>query len=166
MYFLYNFAAMKRFSLFIIIATALLLSCSKPSLEDRAKKRIKPATEIVVNDPNSLIIQDVRTVFYNDSLCVLQFLAKAKNGFGGYVTNKMEYYMVRGDELPDEGTYEWYECVYTIDDDKNELAYMARTFIRGLESEGVDLGDLDEESAMFLYARTAHLLDDRLRKVE
>lgn len=107
---------MKRINIFFcVIASILVLSCSKPTLEERAKSRVKNATELYVSDPNSLIIQDIQVKISNDSLCVLQYLAKSKNSVGGYETDEMEYILVsKADSALKKDLNSWYEFAHSI----------------------------------------------------
>ena len=158
---------MKRINILLVVV-ALLVSCSKQSLEERAKERMKPYTEIIINDPNSLIIQDVKVVLSNDSLCILHYLAKYKNAFGGYETHKMEYYMVREYEPNDDGTYDWYECGYDIENHKT-LLQVAEDFERGMElhllKSGFEYKRKDIKTTAFNRAHTANILSENYRKV-
>lgn len=88
---------MKRIKILLLsIVFCTLFGCSNGSFEDVAIGSIKPIMELVVNDPQSVIIQDVKTIISNDSLCVIHFLLKSKNRFGGYETNRIEYVCVKG----------------------------------------------------------------------
>lgn len=90
---------MKRIKILLLsIVFCTLFGCSNGSFEDVAIGSIKPIMELVVNDPKSVIIQDVKTIISNDSLCVIHFLLKSKNRFGGYEANRMEYVCVKSDD--------------------------------------------------------------------
>lgn len=80
----------KIITLVAILIAVFLVSCSD-SIESVAKKRVRPLTEKYVKDPTSLIIDNKEVMVSNDSLCVIHYLAKVENIFGGYTTTKMEY---------------------------------------------------------------------------
>ena len=145
---------MKRIDILLTAALAtLFVACSKPSLEEKAKNRIKPATELLVNDPNSLIIQDIQPIIVNDSLCAYSFLAKAKNVLGGYVTINMEYFIRRNRDEHGNFKNEYSECVYEISNPEKKLLNKARKFNDGLDRGGVNLYK-SAEGAAYLVSTT------------
>lgn len=83
--------------------------------------------EIYVNDPQSLIIQDVQTAYSTDSVCVLTYLAKSKNQIGGYATSKMEYFYVRTDKIGDDGQLHVYHGTHSSDKE-NSIQTMVSNF--------------------------------------
>ena len=86
--------------LFLMLISIVLLSCSKASKQEKEAKEIMPQTlRENAKDPSSVKISDVKTVFRNDSLCILHLLFTAKNGFGIESSSKVEYvYLTSGEK--------------------------------------------------------------------
>lgn len=93
---------MNRYSILIMsLGAVALMSCnSKASkLNDEAKEAVNQIFHEVAKDPSSVQLSNVNTVFSNDSLCILHFNLKAKNGLGIESSSKMEYvYMTSGED--------------------------------------------------------------------
>lgn len=140
---------MKKINILIfVIASTLLVACSE-SLESKAKKRVQPITEILVDDPNSLIIQDEEVVLTNDSLCVIQYLAKSKNNQGGYATTEMEYFLIHCKDREDSTKYALYEMAYPLNEYRdygNEGSVTAAAeFKKMMTSYVTEYGDGEQE---------------------
>lgn len=140
---------MKRIRIILIVFAALLVACSKPTLEDKAYDRIRPAVELFVNDPTSAIIQDEKTVYSSDSICVIQFVLKAKNSFGGYVSDRIEYYIKKGTDKNGQFTDNLYECIYSLDEHKSILK-MAQDFSDKLQEN--DSLFVDPNTLVYTYS--------------
>ena len=144
--------------LFCVIASILVLSCSKPTLEERAKSRVKNATELYVSDPNSLIIQDIQVKISNDSLCVLQYLAKSKNSVGGYETDEMEYILFsKADSSMTKDPNSLYEVAYSIKGEESERSVMYITPVKDFLERYISEGTASEKD---LEEARAALKDD------
>lgn len=59
----------------LIIASLALVSCSS-GLESKAKKQMKKTILEMAKNPESVKIDNVKTIINNDSLCVLSFNAR------------------------------------------------------------------------------------------
>ena len=79
--------------------------------------------------PLAFKISNIKTCISNDSLCVLQFTTKGRNGFGGFSTSRVEYVLVKDqrDVLN--------EIVTDLDDDDKKSIYT--TFRQALKGEGM-----------------------------
>lgn len=87
----------------------ILLSCVNKAkeLNEEAEKSISQLFQEIAKDPSSVHISNVNTVFSSDSLCILHFDLKAKNGLGIEITNRMEYvYLTSRDKK-----YEAYQAI-------------------------------------------------------
>lgn len=84
---------MNKFYLFLLVAI-LITSCSSGGVEKEAKQQMEKTMKELAKDPSSVQISDVKTMFSNDSLCILHFRFSAKNGFGALRTSKFEYIYV------------------------------------------------------------------------
>lgn len=80
------------FFLNLLIVSVLTIACSQSSkLESTAKKQMEATFKEMAKDPESAKIENIQTVFSNDSLCIIHADFSAKNGFGHEVKNKGEY---------------------------------------------------------------------------
>ena len=85
---------MRKFLYSVIFVTLALLSCSEsPSskFEAQAKETFKLSFSKLIEDDKDAKLENINTVFSNDSLCILHVNVKSKNGLGVEVTNKVEY---------------------------------------------------------------------------
>ena len=80
--------------LLLIIASLAFVSCSN-SLESKARKQMEKTMLEMAKNPESVKIDNVKTIINNDSLCVLSFNARGQNSFGGYDRSNYEYYYVK-----------------------------------------------------------------------
>ena len=80
---------MKKIALFMF-CSILLTACSN-GVEKDAKQQMEQTMKELAKDPSSVQISDVKTMFANDSLCILHFKFSAKNGFGAMRTSLYEY---------------------------------------------------------------------------
>lgn len=104
--------------LFLLIITSLaLVSCSN-SLESKARKQMKTTMLEMAKNPESVKIDNVKAVISNDSLCVLQFVTRGQNGFGGYSRSEMEYVFVKSKNK--DGMIEYYESFKDLNEKKKE----------------------------------------------
>lgn len=77
----------------IVIAT-LFVACFQPSLERKAKSRIKQISVELKDRLKSFDAQNLDVVFSDDSLCVIQCDIKAESYSGEKAEFKMEYYVL------------------------------------------------------------------------
>ena len=80
---------MRKMALFVVLSS-LFLACSN-GVEKNAKQQMEQTMKELAKDPSSVQISDVKTMFANDSLCILHFKFSAKNGFGAMRTSLYEY---------------------------------------------------------------------------
>ncbi len=69
-------------------------------------------------NPETFKIDNVKVVISNDSLCVLQFITRGQNGFGGYSRSEMEYVLVKSKDK--NGTIEYYESFKDLNEEEKE----------------------------------------------
>lgn len=84
---------MKRL-IIILSAVALLASCGN-GLERKAERQMRKTMLELAKNPETLKVDNVKAVISNDSLCVLSFIARGQNGFGGYNMSRYEYYFIK-----------------------------------------------------------------------
>ena len=77
----------------ILLAVVLFSSCN--SFERKAKKQLRETINELAKNPDSYKIVNEKVVFSNDSVCVISFVGKGENGFGGYTSNRREYYLTK-----------------------------------------------------------------------
>ena len=101
--------------LFALIAV-LLVSCSQmsDSLEDKATDQLKKTMKEVLNNPDDATLSGVRTEYQSDSLCVIEFTLKAKNGEGKMISQSMEYLYIDMDRMKDDNLKGQLEGFYYI----------------------------------------------------
>ena len=101
--------------LFALIAV-LLASCSQmsDSLEDKATDQLKKTMKEVLNNPDDATLSGVRTEYRSDSLCVIEFTLKAKNGEGKMISQSMEYLYIDMDRMKDDNLKGQLEGFYYI----------------------------------------------------
>lgn len=79
-----------------------------------AKQQMEATMKELAKDPSSVAISDTKTMFTNDSICILHFRFSAKNGFGAIQTSLCEYvYLIDEYNTNNEKTY---EAVINLDD--------------------------------------------------
>ena len=90
----------------MVLPVCLFSGCSS-SIEDKAEEQMRATMEELAKNPESLDISRVDVIYKNDSLCILQFVAKGQNGFGGYSSSRNEYiYMIQRDGGIHEALYD------------------------------------------------------------
>jgi hypothetical protein len=163
---------MKRIDILITFVFAtMLLACTKPSIEDKAKKHLREAAEIIANDPTSLIIQGENVIFSNDSVCFISYVAKDKNELGNYTTNNCEYFYVHSKDLSfsSEQQFDYHGAYYVDDkrDSKQKVAdmvdYLLNEFLK--ENPNSNGDDIEKERASLFYMEGISLACDEQRKV-
>ena len=86
---------MKRINILLTIIAILLASCSKPSLEDKAKERIRfHVDKIFSGNAKHYEVRDFETLFADDSVCVIQYDVYAENYSREKATLTMEYFIL------------------------------------------------------------------------
>jgi hypothetical protein len=98
---------MKKF-VYSILVVLTAVSCGKASkVQSAAEERIVQLFKEVAKVPESVKVDNIKTMFSDDSLCILNANFTAKNGFGNESTTKYEYVY-----LVSKGVaYETYESV-------------------------------------------------------
>ena len=151
---------MKKSSIiFTALIALLMVGCSQSSkTSSEARTSMEALVKELARNPESVKIENVNTVYGNDSLSILHFDFTAKNGLGIESTEKMEYvYLIQGNNK--------YEAIHELGDDKifvdnptldkmkkgniyqdldydNALRYLAATYING---NGRVVGDKSRE---------------------
>lgn len=79
----------------LLLACGLVIACTQSSkLEGAAKKQMESTFKEMAKDPESAKIENIQTMFSNDSLCIIHADFSAKNSFGHEVKNKGEYVFI------------------------------------------------------------------------
>lgn len=107
---------MKKYILFVL-SVIFITSCSN-GLEKQAKEQLKKTMKEMLKNPDSAKLTNVKTELNNDSICIIQFICKAQNGFGGYTTNKYEYIYLKMD-VKDETVYK--EGIFNLEETKSVI---------------------------------------------
>lgn len=146
---------MKKY-LLLLAVVGFMCSCNS-DLENKAKKQMKETMLELAKNPDEFKITNVKTILSNDSICVLSFMAKGQNGFGGYSATRYEYYYLKQKDKNEEKTLEYVKNL----DDENPLKKTAEDFLRKCEGQGVKdvfgKKQTKEEKlndAMYLFALT------------
>lgn len=87
---------MKTVHYLLIAAIAtLFVACSEPTLEKTAKERICSHMKEALGARNkSIEVNNIETVFSDDSICILHYDLDAENFSGDKASFKMEYYIL------------------------------------------------------------------------
>ena len=158
---------MKKPAIMALLAI-VMMSCSEASkLENEAKERVNQTFHELAKDPSSVQLSNVNAVYSNDSLCILHFDFKAKNGLGIETTDRMEYvYLVSaakkyeayqelgGDSIfQDNATFEKTKKgkIYEKLPYETALYYLAATFIN---NQGRVVGDKAREQDVLIPVPT------------
>lgn len=150
---------MKKIAYFFILC--LLCSCSG-SIKNEAKEQMEKTFKELAKDPSSVSFNDVKVMFDNDSICIIQLKFCAKNGFGAMVSSDMEYvYLI---DMQDS-TKCAREMVRKLED-KESIMAMARREYQNKDwkkDSPVDKMSDDEKKAFFIYhkAYMASIWDGR-----
>ncbi len=73
-----------------LLALAVFCSCSN-GLKNEAQEQMEKTFKEMALDPSSVSISNVKVMFDNDSVCVINLNMSAKNGFGAIRTREYEY---------------------------------------------------------------------------
>ena len=84
---------------FIFIFAFLLSACTEKSIEDRALEQLKSTMKEMLTNPDDATLSGVRTVYQTDSLCVIDFTIKAKNGLGMMINQDIEYLYIDKEKM-------------------------------------------------------------------
>lgn len=126
----------------LIIASLALVSCSS-GLESKAKKQMKKTILEMAKNPESVKIDNVKTIINNDSLCVLSFNARGQNSFGGYDRSNYEYYYVKSKK---DGKERYMEALQEIEDNKKGILESSEDLIYTLADKLNKEPDFSEKS--------------------
>ena len=84
-----------------------MVSCnSSQKLEKEAMEQMQLTMKELAKDPTSMVLSDIHNVYQFDSLCILHFNFKGKNGLGFETTELMEYLYYVENGLKYEACYE------------------------------------------------------------
>lgn len=75
--------------IYILFAMILLCACGH-STESKAKAQMVKTIKDLAKDPD-VKVSNIKTVFDNDTLVIMQCVVRGLNGFGGYTRSEMEY---------------------------------------------------------------------------
>ena len=82
----------------------LLSACTslkEKSIEERALEQLKKTMKESLTNPDEATLSGVRTEYQSDSLCVIEFTIKAKNGLGMMMNQDVEYLYIDMDKMSD-----------------------------------------------------------------
>ena len=122
---------MKKILLFMAVLAVAMCMVSCDSFEDKAKKQMYKTMRELAKDEESLKISQVKVCISNDSLCVIHFIAKARNGFGGYSVGSYEYVYVK--DIEKDICYENIKELETPKDRKYSLERTYKDLIDGTD---------------------------------
>lgn len=104
----------------MLLVSIALLSCSNShKFEQEAIQQMQNTMKEIAKDPTSMILTNIHSVYQTDSLCILHFNFKGKNGLGFETTDLMEYLYYAKNGVK-------YEACYKADADSifvSEIAY-------------------------------------------
>ena len=142
-----------------VLILALFTSCSS-GVESDARQQMEKTMKELAKDPTSVRITDVKTMFANDSLCILHFNFSAKNGFGVMRTNLHEYIYLVHDRHSNNETRR--ESVINLDDnDEKSVLDKARDYYveKFLESDSIATLKEEDKKAWYIYmAANIHMI--------
>lgn len=157
---------MKNIFVFII-GVILITSCSN-GLEKQAKEQLKKTMKEMLKNPDSATLTNVKTELNNDSLCIIHFICKGQNGFGGYTSNKYEYIYIKINDKKEGASY-YKESLYNLEDAEpvvtaaKELQHEALENAKN-EPEKIDKIQKDSIGIIYIVAYSRSIF--RGRKVE
>ena len=130
---------MRKTTVFVVL---LLLCCcnGKKDIESMAKKQAEKTMREFARNPESIVFSDMEVVFKTDSTCVIHFVQRGQNGFGGYSREEIEYmYCVQlsGDV---------YECVINLDEKGSKYEGFKETGVNAALKSNGELGPSDVEN--------------------
>lgn len=138
---------MKKIVYFFFLC--LLCSCSG-SIKKEAKEQMEKTFKELAKDPSSVSFNDVKVMYDNDSICIIQLKFSAKNGFGAMISSDMEYVYLIDTK---DSTKCARELVRKLDE-KESIMTLARRDYQGKEwkkGSPVDKMTDDEKKAHFIY---------------
>lgn len=145
-------------ALFVVLSS-LFLACSN-GVEKNAKQQMEQTMKELAKDPSSVQISDVKTMFANDSLCILHFKFSAKNGFGAMRTSLYEYvYLIH--DLNSEKESRRESVIDLEDKDAKSVLDNARKNYneKFLETESISSLKDDDRKAWHIYmAASMHMI--------
>lgn len=146
---------------FVWLYSLILLLCScSSSIERDARAQMELTMKELAKDPSSMKIADVKTMFSNDSLCILHFRFSAKNGFGAMRTSLYEYvYLIR--QLSSKNETRLESVINLEDKDEKSVLDQARSNYneRFLEYDSISsLKDEDRKTWHIRFASEMHMI--------
>lgn len=131
---------MKRINILLTIITILCASCSKPSLEDKAKERIAIYTD-------SVRFEGVKVLISNDSLCLAHFYVMNDSGN----VNAFEYF-IQKDSIKNNGkSFVLYECLYPLGSNQSIIS-MTEQFLNSMNEKNIGIGK-EPNDVVYLYGQ-------------
>ena len=149
--------------IFVIVSVFILCSCSD-GLEKQAKKHLDDYIEEFAHNPDTYKARNMKTVYNNDSVCIIQFIGKGENLLGGYKSTHYEYiYVMIGDE--NENKYKAHEVLVNLDkksDYNIPILKQCEEVVDKINSEfKEDIGEYKSQ-LLYLIAEGKALLHGRL----
>lgn len=105
---------MKRILLFMTVLMVAVCMVSCNSFENNAKSQLSESFKMGLINPESAKIYDLKTVFSNDSICIIEFRGSGTNSFGGTISHNYEYIYLNHQNS--DGKYYLYEYMKDLDD--------------------------------------------------
>lgn len=142
----------------VMQVVVMLLSCN--GMEHKAKKLLRDTMEELAKNPDTYKISYEKIVFSNDSMCVISFIGRGENGFGGVASSKYEYSLIK---LADKDKTDYIEVLLDMDED-NERNKSIKRLIKKIDSGNLYGSDLEiwnlaiKEEKMTKEQAKAHLL--------
>ena len=148
---------------YLLISLALLLtSCNsmmEKSIEERATEQLQITMKEALTNPDDATLSGVRTEYQSDSLCIIEFKMKAKNGLGMMLNQNMEYIYIDLDKMSDKELKGQLEGFYYIGDLGNLMYYDELKSRKEELKEFIDEGFKPEDiltSTVFKVSETYH----------
>lgn len=149
--------------LWILLALLSITSCN--GVEGEAKKQMEKSMKELALNPETIKIDEVKTKYVSDSVCVLYVRSHGQNRFGGWANSKEEYlYCLINDE--DEGIIK-YEAFIDLKKKPSVLDTAEKTLqenngLNDALQKGQNKSGLDPKSSLIeLFAKCTAMLSGR-----
>ena len=147
------------YSIVLFSIMTIICSCSS-SLEDRTKDEALPFMKKIAKDPESVQLSEMEVIYSCDTLCVVEFVMKAKNGFGGYTSSRMQYGRIVYPRAPkvenrEKGFY------INIEEEGGGIKTKARELSQKYSAQGYD--DWTEDEWIYQTATAQQVLYEAFR---
>ncbi len=136
-------------SIICFLVVLFFCSCSQ-SLEKKAKEQMEKTMKELAKDPSSVSFNDVKVMYDNDSICILNVKMSAKNGFGAITSSDYEYVYL----IDRKDSVEFAREIVRDLKDKESVMSMARKDYQKKEwtkGSKIDLMSDEEKKAFYIY---------------